>query len=201
MKSLLFTLLLMSSFAFSQTETIPEIKADLTYADRQAWYNFLDWPKHYEDVFLLTHGDVNSSSPAEMHFYTLDEVWQLIQIRTYLGAYQPGYIFMLYNTKEQEGILVGFPRVYEEYQTNALQIFSQPEVAALPTFYEDIGELELFFRWRGAGGCGSINRYSFESETVHLISTQTQSCELEDEEMRDMDDWPYLWPLDISPKK
>jgi len=198
MKLLLLSVLLILSFGYAETEYIPVIKSDLTYADRQAWHKVLDWPQSYEDAFVQTHYSIEDDSPASMRFYALDDAWHLVEINTFLGAYQPGYIYMLYNQDWQEGFLVSFSSV-NELDDGSYSISSQIEVAALPTFFEEEGELELFFRYRGVGGCGVLNRYRFEYESAYLMTIREQTCEAADAQGEDMilspKDWPLVWPL------
>lgn len=213
MKLLLFSILFIVSIGYAETEYIPEIKTDLSYADRQEWQHFLDWPQKYETAFLRTHSSIEDDSPAFMRFYALEDAWHLLEINTFSGAYQPGYIYMLYNENWQEGFMVSFPTAYvvtdnvddNERNASSYRISSQIEVAALPTFDERKGELELFFRSRGAGGCGTLNRYRFEYESAYLISIRSQSCEEADAQGEDMilspHDWPLVWPPQTKPSE
>ncbi len=191
---LLFLILVTLAFARA---TPPSITSEMTYTDRQAWHTFLKWPQSYEDTFLETHSNLAADDPAYMNFYPLESDWYLLEIQTYLGAYQPGYIYMAYNEKWQEGFLLSFPHVSSQNASYSLS--SNIEVAGLPTFNAETKELKLFSRARGVGGCGDLSRYRFESSFAYLVEMHSQSCEEADKQGEEMilapQDWPVIWPL------
>lgn len=194
MKNLTLLLLILLGFAFAQTDS-PEIKPELNYAERQVWQIFLDWPQKYEDVFLQTHPDMQEDELAGVSFYPLEPDWYLLEIQTYLGAYQPGYIYMIYNKSWQEGFLLGFPQV--SLQEGKVRFSSSLEMSALPSFDPETKRLTLYSRSRGAGGCGDLSIYRFEYEFAYLVETRAQSCEEADAQGEDMildpSDWPIIW--------
>lgn len=199
MKSLLFILLFGISIGVTQSPDIPEIETDsaLTYAEREVWHSILEWPQSVEDEFLSTRGSINPDDYGGLKFYDLENERYLVEIQTLTAAYQGAYIYMFYNKKWDEASEIIFPTVHDN--TNNDQLTSQIGLTGLPTFDEDTKELEMYNRSRGVGGCGTLERYSFENEDAQLVSVRSQSCEEADTQGQNMllspHDWPLIWPI------
>ena len=174
----------------------PEITSNPSYAERKDWQAFLDWPQKFEDSFVQTHPALADSDPGYMTTYSLEPDWYLLEIQTYAGAYQPAYIYIIYNENWQEGFLLSFPQV--NLVEGVIWLSSSLEIASLSNFNPDTKTLTLYSRSRGAGGCGDLSTYRFEYEFAYLVETRAQSCEEADAQGEDMlldpSHWPVIWP-------
>jgi hypothetical protein len=183
--------LLLTSGASAQ---VPDKKENLTRADREAWYKILRWPEEYEKTWSKTH-EYSDVSYGGLAFHPLGRGEYLVEVNTYSGAYQPGYIFMLYDeTKKADAParLLKFKRFGEDSQGRPAPSFEE-EIAGTPTFDAKTKQLEILSKYRGPGDCGSLIRYKFVDGNSLVVSAREQACD--DSHARPAQIDPRRWPL------
>lgn len=186
--SLLFCLSL-TVVTVAQAEPSPLSPAQ----ERQQWQERLHWPAELETRFQHTRGSAWSSG---LRIFELSPGWQLIEVQAYLGAYQPGQIYYLYDTQAHEGHLLQLPLV--SLLQGQYHVYTQEELAGLAEFDSQTHRLSLYARYRGPGGCGYLATWSFSDEGVRLESLREQSCAAADAQGEQMilepQRFPLIWP-------
>ena len=185
--SLLLLILILSS-----SGTLAQSTKHLTQADREVWFDILKWPAEYENYYQ-TSGLADDPDNAYLTFYPLDDYF-LVEVTTSLGAYQPSFIYMLYNPETRTSELIELPD-YILDEDDKLQFQSRVELAGLASFKEESNELRIFSKWRGVGGCGSLNTYRFQALKPVLLNIRAQTCEAADAAGENMILDPASWPL------
>lgn len=156
---------------------------------RQQWYLKLQWPNQYQQSYYDSGLDKYSDG---LDFYQINPNLTLVQVQTYLGAYQPAFIYMLYEPKTGAAYLLQLPFV------GGNSLFTQTEVAGLSSFNPREKTLEIYSKSRGPGGCGIWGRWKFLEHGVKLVEMRSQSCETADAQGDNMilnpRKWPKVWP-------
>ena len=97
-----------------------------------------------------------------------DRRW-LVQFRCFLGAYQGGYEFYLYDSSAAPVQVKSL--TLRRYQENAsgIRAWSQErEVAGLTRFAPSQQQLSIFTKSRGLGDCGTFARYKLQADELKL---------------------------------
>ncbi len=164
-------------------------KTGLTMEDRERWYKIIKWPAECEESFQKVSG---SDSEPGVDFYKLADTKYLVQVQCYLGAYQSGYVFMLYDEKASTARLLKF-KCYDRQRNGSVTVTEETRIAGFPEFDEKTKTLKMFTKARGIGDCGSLVTYKFDSGSPVVVEARAQGC-LDDIE-RMIDDaakWPKV---------
>lgn len=176
---------LMSAVAFAS-------EVDMIQQRHRLWEKYR-WPQAYESRYSKTAAYGRS---VGVKVFRLDQDWDVVQVMIYLGAYQPGYIYLRYNRKKKSAHLLNLPYYSQNKQDKA--IFSREEIAGLPTFEPSTGELRIYSKYRGAGGCGRYGVWRIDAERVELLQMNEQSCSQADALGEQMplnpQAFPQIWP-------
>jgi uncharacterized protein len=149
-------------------------KTNLTSQDRQKWHEQLKWPTDCEEAFQSM---ANYAPDTGLKFYKLSDMSYLVQIQCYLGAYQPGYVFMLYHEdgSSSNSKLLHLKR-YERDTSGKLSMYEETEVAGFPDFDFKRKTLKILSKSRGSGDCGSLVTYRFDSGEMAVVDARAQAC-------------------------
>ena len=162
---------LIISCASSPAGQAPRKITNLTEADRETWRKVLKWPDEYEERWRRAGG-----GDSGLTFHSLGSSKYLVEINIYSGAYQPGYIFMIYDeSRRSAGRLLKFKH-YERDERGRVSTYSDPEISGFPTFDKRRKTLELFSKSRGPGDCGSVVKYSFVGGLPVPVAARAQPC-------------------------
>lgn len=169
-------LLILAASAAAQEVT--RKKQNLTRTDREAWSKVLRWPDEYENVWRKTH-DSSEASYGGLTFHSLGRGKYLVEINTYPGAYQSGYIFMLYDEAKS---LAGPARllklkVFGKDERGRPSPSFEEEIAGFPAFNAATRQLEIISKYRGPGDCGSLIRYRFVNDSPVVAEAREQNCD------------------------
>jgi hypothetical protein len=181
------------TLASSTAAQVPHKKKDLTRADREAWYKILRWPDEYEKTWGTTHSQTNEAYGG-LNFYELGRGVYIVEVNTYTGAYQSGYIFLLYDETKKGGApapLLKFKRFGEDEQGRPEPSFEE-EIAGTPTFDTLTKQLEIYSKYRGPGDCGSLINYKFVNGNPLVVSAREQTCDDSKPPPDEID--PRRWP-------
>jgi len=122
----------------------------------------------------------------------------LVEIQTYLGAYQPGQIYMLYDKQKREAHLLQLPMIALS-QKNHPNIFTREEITGYANFDKQSKTLSIYSKYRGVGGCGRYGTWSFSEDGVRLLFMREQDCDVADAQNENMildpQQFPLIWPL------
>lgn len=177
-----------------QAQDIPKPEDNLTLADRAAWFEVLKWPVAFEEAYQELAKRFGAD--AGLMFFDLGDELYLVQIKTYQGAYQEGFIYMTYHSRFDDAYLISLPNISKREDGNYLTSFI--EIAGYTDFDPDSKVLSIYSKSRGMGGCGSFEHYRFERFQAILLSSRSQRCEEADAQGEDMilnpDEWPLVWP-------
>lgn len=174
-------------------QEVPDKKANLTRADREAWLELLQWPQFYEEAYAQTHPFVAADDPGGITFWGLEPSRYLVEVQTYLAAYQAAHIYLVYDEAFGEVSMLGFSTVSET--DGAYRLGATVEMAGLSTFDEEEGVLEIFSLARGLGDCGTLARYRIERFSTELLSARSQACSDDPgSAVLDPTAWPLVWP-------
>lgn len=127
----------------------------------------------YFDRNRIKLGVCKNNAQAEAASYSEisqvgDRRW-LVQFRCFLGAYQGGQEFYLYDSKGGE--IQVKPLTLRRYQENAsgVRAWSQKrEVIGLTRFNPSQQQLSIFTKSRGIGDCGAFARYKLQADEFKL---------------------------------
>lgn len=181
--------LLAAAMALSAQVQVPDEKG-LTLAEREQWRRQLKWPDEYEQQFRETRvGD-----DGGLLFYALGHGRHLVEIRIFPGAYQPGYIYMLYDEAGHAAVLLDFMH-YERGARGRVKTYSEPELAGSPNFDRKRGTLRMFTKSRGPGDCGSLVTYEFSSGKAVAVDARAQACDDNRTPAIDPKKWPKVEKL------
>jgi Protein of unknown function (DUF1176) len=178
--------------ASAAAQDVPRKKQNLTRDDREAWRKVLRWPDEYEKAWSNTH-DSGDADYGGLAFHRLGRGKYLVEVNTYPGAYQSGYIFMLYDeAKKPTGPARLLKlKVFGEDERGRPSPSFEEEVAGLPTFNAATRQLEIFSKYRGPGDCGSIIRYKFVNDSPVVVEAREQDC---DDNRKQDEINPRQWP-------
>jgi hypothetical protein len=168
---------------------VPDGK-DLTLAEREHWRKQLGWPDEFESQFSETR----AGDGGGMRFYSLGAGRHLAEIMIFPGAYQPGYIYMLYDEAKRAAVLLTF-RHYERGERERVRTYSEPEIAGLPEFDAKRGTLRMFTKSRGPGDCGSLVTYEFSSGKAVPVEARARACDDQRPPVVDPEKWPKVEQL------
>lgn len=162
---------------------------------RAAWRAKLQWEQSYEDSYLETHRDPQGG----ISIFDLPEGWQLIQVQTYLGLYQPGQVFFLWHPKQKQAQLLRFPHKEQGQSPGFLLTSEEVELNGLVDFLPKTQELRLYARSRGIGGCGHWLRWRLQKRQPELLEVRAMDCDAADQAGENMELnptlWPRIWPI------
>lgn len=162
--------------------------------ERSSWYTILRWPAAYEKSYEAA----GLKSHSGLSFYHLSEDLILVEIQTYLGAYQPGQIYMLYHQQKREVHLLQLPMLALS-QDGQRRIFTREEISGYADFDKESKSLRIYSKYRGVGGCGRYGTWTFSEDGVQLRSMREQDCDTADSQNENMildpQQFPLIWPL------
>lgn len=168
---------------------VPDGKA-LTLAEREQWHKQLKWPDEFEEQFKETR----AGNDGGMTFHPLGQGRHLAEIRIYPGAYQPGYIYLLYDEAKRAAVLLDFMH-YERGAKGQVKTYSEPEIAGSPEFDRKRGTLRMFAKSRGPGDCGSLVTYEFSSGKAVAVEVRARACDDKRAPVVDPEKWPKVEKL------
>ena len=172
-----FVVVLFGTVCFAQT---PLKKTELTYADREAWRNVLQWPAALEDQWQKSRTDKKSEASG-LAFYSLGQGNYLVAIEVHESAYQPRYVFMHYSestrTKTAPGRLLKL-KVYERDDDDAGTVSAKvaTEVEGIVTFDDSRKQLVLYTKGRGIEDCGALVRYRIFPHRTIPAEARAHGC-------------------------
>ena len=172
-------------------------RTDITQADRAAWFAILQWPAELEAFYQETR--FAEDDDGFMALYPVDATTSLVEVVIAPGAYQFSYLYLLYDEASGKATLLEFPWYSLDGDD---EVFGrvETELVGLPTFDEETAELEIFSRWRGVGGCGTLQRYRVTADGAAHIETRAQTCQVADEAGDEMILEPWRWPVIWPPE-
>ena len=172
-----FVVVLFGTVCFAQA---PLKKTELTFADREAWRNVLQWPAALEEQWQKSRTDKKSEASG-LAFYALGQGNYLVAIEVHESAYQPRYIFMHYSestrTKAAPGRLLKL-KVYERDDDDAGTVSSKvaTEVEGIVTFDDTRKQLVLYTKGRGIEDCGALVRYRIFPNRTMPAEARAHGC-------------------------
>jgi len=169
--------------AFAQ---VPDGKT-LTLAERAQWRKQLKWPDEFETQFKETR----AGDSGGLKFYSLGTGRHLAEIMIFSGAYQPGYIYMLYNETKRASSLLTFKH-FERTASGRVKTYSEPEIAGTPEFDPKRNTLRMFTKSRGPGDCGSLVTYEFSTGKAVPVDARAQACDDNRAPIVDPEKWPKV---------
>lgn len=139
--------------------------------DRAYWHQLLQWPDNYEVTFdKISHGD-----EAGLKFFRLTKQQYLVEVMTYTGAYQPGWIYLFYDeAKATPATLLSFQVRMDEDGPVYIN-----ELAGWPQFDKEEKTLFMFTKFRGLGDCGAAIHYQFNRIQTQVLEARIQECEVD----------------------
>jgi hypothetical protein len=165
-----------------------EKRADLTCADRKAWFRRIGWSTDCEAAYDATV----KPWTAGIEFFPLRARRTLLKVICAPGAYQ-GYAnyFMIDAEDRGAGRLEPLRfRTYESPDGGVLKPIVVTDLWGNETFDEVRKELVVHNRYRGPGDCGTLARYAFPGEQPVLVEMRAHPvC---DERETDPDRWPRV---------
>ncbi|MEZ4629171.1 MAG: hypothetical protein R2880_00315 [Deinococcales bacterium] len=186
-------IILLGLFSLGLAQELPEKGDGLTQVDRAIYFEVLQWPAYFEEIFKRTHVQ-NPLDDGYIEVFPLGED-KLIQVQSYSGSYQPGMFFIYYAPRHRDIIYLALPQLNQTER--GFQVSAALEVAGLSDFDAETGELRIFSRSRGMGGCGHLAIYRFSYGAAWLKAWRAQSCEVADAQGEEMilspDEWPLIW--------
>lgn len=164
-------------------------KSDLTREERSAWYQRLKWPADCEESFQSQAEDIPD---AGLTFHRLKDKQYLVEIQCYLGAYQPGFVFMFYDEARTKTALLKFKR-YERETDGRVSRYLETELSGFPEFDDKTKELKVWSKSRGIGDCGSIVVYTFRNGQPVVKEARAQACQDDpDAPFAEPEAWPRV---------
>ncbi|HEY9839666.1 MAG: DUF1176 domain-containing protein [Candidatus Sericytochromatia bacterium] len=169
------------------------LNQDLPTAQREVWRKRLHWPQNYEASFRTTNPEPEH---AGVWLHSLGGSQYLVQIQTFSGAYQPGQIFYIYDSKNGKSRLLSFDWLSLDEKGKPVREHDQ-EMIGLASFTPGQGQLELFSKSRGPGDCGYLIRWRFRKSQPILYEERARDCNvfiIEDNSVLDPTRWPRIAP-------
>jgi len=144
----------------------PGKKANLTYADRKAWYQILKWPKEYEDDFDAGLGA--DKEKGWLKFYHLSPRQYLVEVQCQMFAYQAGFVYLFYDeaATPPSSRVLNFETISGE---KGKQVQGQETLlVGFPEFDPARRELSVWQKGRGLGDCGTWALHRLEDGRAAL---------------------------------
>lgn len=149
-------------------------KINNTVADRNAWQAILGW----DDAYNVFHRNQPDSADGGMTFHDLGDGRELVQIESDRFAYQSNYIFMVADANTGEPLVtqpLRFTTVGTDIDGTLRQHTSEIVLGAVG--FTAGNRLEVFYKARGIGDCGSYHVYEISGTVTGLTEARERLCD------------------------
>jgi hypothetical protein len=185
----------------SSPDKPPQIKENLTYEDRQAWKEILQWPNHCDPKPAdpgRPDAGLPHENPSGLRFWQLEPKKYLVEVKCRVEPYNDLQLYLFYDetTAPPTSRLLQF----ERYDPGAKIVVAEPEpeLSGYPEFHPQTRELTLWTRPPGLGEWDTWTKYRITEDKGVFLEVRANPPDAHGKDKGIPQD-PATYPIVVRP--